>query len=179
MNKEEHDRALCQTLMKLRDCGLTAKVSKCVFDVPEIEFFGLIFSETGTKPSKEKIEALRMIEVPKTATEVRSFIGLANFSCPFIPNYSAQTAPLRELIKKHAKFEWTEECQQAFDNIKNALSEKSQNTFFDPRRPTQVIVDGSKKDGLGAMLAQENPNTKKWEVVRYDSRPVRRKTTVR
>ena len=172
MNKEEHDRALCQTLMRLRDCGLTAKVSKCVFDVPEIEFFGLIFSETGTKPSKEKIEALRMIEVPKTATEVRSFIGLANFSCHFIPNYSAQTAPLRELIKKHAKFEWTEECQQAFDNIKNALSEKSQNTFFDPRRPTQVIVDGSKKDGLGAMLAQENPNTKKWEVVRYDSRPV-------
>ena len=172
MTKEEHDRALCQTLMRLRDCGLTAKVSKCVFDVPEIEFFGLIFSETGTKPAKEKIEALRMIEVPKTATEVRSFIGLANFSCHFIPNYSAQTAPLRELTKKHAKFEWTEECQRAFDNIKNALSEKSKNTFFDPRRPTQVIVDGSKKDGLGAILAQENPSTKIWEVVRYDSRPV-------
>ena len=171
-NPEEHDRALCQTLMRLQDCGLTAKVSKCVFNVPEIEFFGLVFSESGTKPSKEKIEALRMVEVPKTATEVRSFIGLANFSCHFIQNYSAQTAPLRELMKKHAKFEWTEECQKAFDNIKNALSEKSQNTFFDPKRLTKVIVDGSKKDELGAMLAQENPNTKDWEVVRYDSRPV-------
>ena len=151
---------------------LTANPSKCLFNRPKIDFFGLIFSEAGTTPSKEKINALQDMNRPTSGTEVRSFLGMANFSCHFIPNYSDITHPLRELTKKNRRFEWTTQCQEAFDTIRNALSEHSLNAYFDPERNTKVIVDGSKKDGLGCMLAQENPDTRLWEVIRYDSRPV-------
>ena len=107
---------------------------------------------------------------PESAAEVRSFLGMANFSCHFIRNYSAITAPLRELTKKRARFVWTEECQTAFMKICDSLSEKSLNAYFNPKRETKVIVDGSKKDGLGAMLTQKEG--REWEVIRYDSRPL-------
>ena len=96
------------------------------------------------------------MEQPTSASEIRSFLGMANFSCHFIKNYSNVTAPPRALIRKNAKFEWTIECQTAFDTIRTALREDSLNVYFAPNRETKVIVDGSKKDG----------------VVRYDSRPV-------
>ena len=169
-NKAEHDLALCLVFQRLRDCGLTVNLKKCVFNKPKIEFFGIIFSEKGTSPSQEKIEALKKMKRPESAAEVRSFLGMANFSCHFIRNYSAITAPLRELTKKRARFVWTEECQTAFMKICDSLSEKSLNAYFNPKRETKVIVDGSKKDGLGAMLTQKEG--REWEVIRYDSRPL-------
>ena len=171
-NKKEHDMALCKVLVRLSDCGLTVNGPKCVFDKPKLEFFGLVFSGNGTSPSEEKVDAIKNVAVPESASEVRSFLGMANFSCHFIPNYSNLTYPLRELTKKNVKFEWTAESQKAFDNIKEQLSIKCLNTYYDPNRETKVIVDGSKKDGIGAILAQKNPESKQWEVVRYDSRPV-------
>ena len=171
--KQEHDMALVQTVVRLNDCGLTANAPKCIFDRPKLEFFGLMFSKTGTSPSEEKVKAIQNLGVPQNASEVRSFLGMANFSCHFIPNYSNLTHPLRELTKKNARFQWSVKCQESFDKIKEKLSTKSLNTYYDPNRETKVIVDGSKKDGLGAILAQKNPNTEQWEVVRYDSRPVK------
>ena len=171
-NKQEHDLALIQTVVRLSDCGLTANLPKCIFDKPKLEFFGLVFSEQGTSPSEEKVNAIKNLDTPKSASEVRSFLGMANFSCHFMQNYSNLTHPLRELTKKNAQFNWTPECQEAFESIKEKLSTRCLNTYYDPSKETKVIVDGSKKDGLGAMLAQKNPKSKNWEVVRYDSRPV-------
>ena len=110
------------------------------------------------------------MEQPTSASEIRSFLGMANFSCHFIKNYSNVTAPLRALTHKNAKFEWTIECQTAFDTIRTALREDSLNAYFDPNCETKVIVDGSKKDGVASMLTQKDPETDL--VVRYDSRPV-------
>ena len=171
--QQEHDLALCQVLQRLQDCGLTVNPPKCIYNRPKIEFFGLVFSDEGTAPSEEKRDALRNIAKPASAAEVRSFLGMANFSCHFIPNYSALTFPLRELTKKNATFVWSTECQTAFDGVRNALSEHSRNVYFDPSREIKLIVDGSKKDGLGSILAQKDPATQQWEVVRYDSRPVK------
>ena len=114
-NQEEHNQVLFQVLQRLEDCGLTANLHKCVFNRPEIEFFGLIFSERGTRPSPEKVKVLRDIETPQTAAKIRSFLGMANFSCHFIDNYSAITSPLRNLTKKNAQFLWNNECQKGFD----------------------------------------------------------------
>ena len=163
--QKEHDIALLKTLQRLSDWNLTLIPKKCIYNKSHIQFFGVIFSKEGVTPAPDKIEALIDMEQPTSASEIRSFLRMANFSCHFIKNYSNVTAPPRALIRKNAKFEWTIECQTAFDTIRTALREDSLNVYFAPNRETKVIVDGSKKDG----------------VVRYDSRPVTRKknTTVR
>ncbi len=106
------------------------------------------------------------IERPTSASQVRSFLRMANFSCHFIKNYSHITAPIRALICKNAKFEWTTECQTVFDTIRTALKEDTLNIYFDPNRETKLIVDGSKKDGVASMLAQKDTETGLWRVVR-------------
>ena len=113
--QKEHDIALLQTLQRLSDCNLTLNPKKCIYNKSRIQFFGVIFSKEGVTPARDKIQALMNMEQPTSASEIRSFLGMANFSCHFIKNYSNVTAPLRALTHKNAKFEWTIECQTAFD----------------------------------------------------------------
>ena len=115
----------------------------------------MIFSKEGVTPAPDKIQALMDMKQPTSASEIRSFLGMANFSCHVIKNYSNVTAPLRAVTHKNAKFEWTIECQTAFDTIRTALREDSLNAYFDPNRETKVIVDDSKKDGVASMLTQK------------------------
>ena len=73
----------------------------------------------------KKIEAIKKWPVPKTVTEVRSFLGFTNYYCTFIPKYAQIVRPINQLVsgenanKKKALVEWTEECQVAFEHLKN------------------------------------------------------------
>ena len=97
-----------------------------------------------------------MMHPPASAAEVRSFLGMANFSAHFIRNYSALTTPLRLLTRKNVTFNWTNDCQKAFQLIKEALSQDTTMAYFDPTRGTKLIVDGSKY-GLSSILTQLEP----------------------
>ena len=94
-NQQEHD--LIQVLQRLVDCGLTLGLSKCHFNATSVKFFGVIFTAEGMSPDPEKICALEAMTPPANATEVRSFLGMTNFSAPFIPDYANITTPLRQL----------------------------------------------------------------------------------
>ena len=79
-NQAEHNEALFRVLQRLADCGLTLKPEKCEFNKQDIKFFGYIFSKDGMRPDPEKVEALRKTEPPKSVEEMRSFLGMSNFS---------------------------------------------------------------------------------------------------
>ena len=158
-----------QTLQRFQDCGLTLNLPKCKFDQPEIEFFGMKFSAEGMSPTLEKVEALLQVPPPTSVAEVRSFLGMANYSANFIKGYSSITAPLRALTKKHVRFVWTEDCQKAFEHLKIELVSPTVMAYYDPNRDTKLIVDGSKY-GLSSMLTQFDPTAKQYHVIRYDSR---------
>eukprot|EP00795_Rhopilema_esculentum_P016076 gene16076-7425_t len=169
-SQKEHDRALMQVLQRLDDCGLTLGMSKCSFNQPEIKFFGMTFSSAGMSPSPDKVQALHDAQPPASAAEVRSFLGMANFSAHFIRNYSALTTPLRLLTRKNVTFNWTNDRQNAFQSIKEALSQDTTMAYFDPTRETKLIVDGFKY-GFSSILTQLEPQTQQYKVIRYDSRP--------
>jgi len=169
-NQAEHNEALFRVLQRLSDCGLTLKREKCEFNKSEIKFFGFIFNKEGMKPDPEKIDALRKTEPPKSLEEMRSFLGMCNFSSHFIPNYSILTGPLREMTRKGVHFEWTPERRTAFNNVKNILQADTTLGYYDPKMKTRLYVDGSKKDGVGSILAQLDPLTGRYKPIRYDSR---------
>ena len=85
--RELHDEALDNCLKRLAALNLKVKGEKCEFLQKDITFFGLKFTAEGTKPDPERIANMVKVQAPKTAGEVRSFLGMANTCHEYIPGY--------------------------------------------------------------------------------------------
>src|SRR5438270_2478035 len=120
--EEEHARHLRIALQVLRDHKLYAKYSKCEFWMKEVKFLGHIVSEKGISVDPSKIESVTEWEKPKTVFDVRSFLGLAGYYRRFVQDFAKLAGPLTALTKKGTKFEWTEKCQQSFEELKRRLT---------------------------------------------------------
>lgn len=119
----------------------------------ELEFLGHNICSQGVSPSESKIAALRTFREPQNEAEVRSFLGLANYMNKYIPNLATIDEPLRNLLHKDVKFEWTEKHSKTFQDIKDALCRVQNLGFYKVEDHTAVIADASPV-GLGAILIQ-------------------------
>ena len=132
-----------------------------------LSFFGVIFNENGTQPSKNKVEALRNMPISKDVNEARSFLGMAQYSAQYIPQFSSLTAPLRELTKSSVKWKWGKEQAEAFEVIRQALSHESVLGYYKINQETRLTVDGGPK-GLGLILSQRKLHG--WQAIACHSR---------
>lgn len=89
-------------------------------------------SGQGVSTEEKKVTVVRDWPVPKNASEVRSFLGLAFYYRRFIAMFSTVAAPLNQLMCKNVRFEWGPEQQQAFDALKSALCQSPVLTTPDP-----------------------------------------------
>ena len=159
----DHDRVVKETLTKLQDSGLTVNWPKCEFGVKQIEFFGLIFSDRGVSPDPKKVQAVHNTDPPTNASQVRSFLGMLNYSARFIQDFATLSEPLRKLTVKDAQWVWGPEQINAFQTLKDRLTDSTTIAYYDPQAPIEVLTDASPV-GLGAILAQNS------KVVAYASR---------
>ncbi|KAA0043587.1 DNA/RNA polymerases superfamily protein [Cucumis melo var. makuwa] len=90
----------------LRDKQLYAKFSKCEFWLEQVVFLGHVVSAKRVSVDPQKVEAVVNWERPTSATEIRSFLGLAGYYRRFIEDFSRLALPLTALTRKNAKFEW-------------------------------------------------------------------------
>ena len=97
--RKEHDENLDKCLQRLTTRGLTLNASKCKLLNPTLEFFGQIFSADGTRPDPQRVVDLQNVATPTTVQEVRSLLGMANYSSQYIPNFATITPSLNE--KRH------------------------------------------------------------------------------
>ena len=98
--RSEHDDNLDKCLQRLSMKGLRLNPSKCNFLSNTLTFLGQVFSKEGTRPDPRRVADLINAPKPNNAHEVRSFLGMANYSRVYIPDFATLTAPLRELTKK-------------------------------------------------------------------------------
>ena len=151
--RKQHDESLENCLKRLAQLNLKAKPEKCSFLRNEINFYGLIFTANGTRPDPARIDNLVRVSAPKNASEVRSFLGLANTCREYVPEYAVITTPLRDLTKKSVAFTWNHTHQRAFEQIKKKLTHAPTMAYFDTEKRSLLIVDGSPL-GICAILAQ-------------------------
>ena len=104
-----------------------------------------------------KLKGIRDWPTPTTVKQTRGFLGFGNFYRQFIKGFSKLARPLNNLLKKDRKFEWTEDCQQAFDDLKKRFTEEPVLAMLDQTRPFQIKTDASKY-ATGAVLTQTDIN---------------------
>lgn len=101
----EHDSRLATVIQRLAERGLTVNEKKCQIKLTSIKYMGHVLSQEGLRVSDDKVQAIVHAPPPADASQLRSFLGLAQFCAKFVPRFATITAPLWELTKQD--FEWT------------------------------------------------------------------------
>ena len=104
--REQQKQHLREVLDTLRRERFYAKFSKCDFWLREVHFLGHIINQAGILVDPAKIEVVKCWEVPKNASEIRSFLGLVGYYWRFIEDFSKIVVPLTSLTKKSMIFGW-------------------------------------------------------------------------
>ena len=118
-------------------------------------------------PLKDKCNAIRNLESPKTLRQTRAFCGMVNFLSSFLPNLRRLLIPIYDLQKKAKKFKWTEEAEKAFNEIKKLLINPPVLKAPTPDRLFRLKSDTS-REGLGGTLLQKQGD--EWVVIGYHSK---------
>jgi hypothetical protein len=116
-SEKEHDIILQKVLQRMREFNITANVDKCKFKQSSVTYFGHIFPSEGMSPTPSKVSAIVEASAPTNASEVRSFLGMAQYLSHFIASYSDIVASLFKLTHKDCKFPWGDVEQAAFLRI--------------------------------------------------------------
>jgi hypothetical protein len=154
---EEHIDHVSKVLQLLSKNGLHLKPEKCEFHKNQVQYLGLIITSEGIKMDPRKISTVQEWETPKHVKDVQSFLGFANFYRRFILGYSKIVAPLTNLTRKGIKFDWTPECQEAFERLKSDFTSAPILRHFDPDREILVETDASDYVSAG-ILSQRDDN---------------------
>ena len=171
LTAEEHIDDLMDLFKVLRKYGLKLSSHKCQFFKKKIVYMGLEFQIQGDKvcytPLKDKCDAIRNLESPKTLRQTRTFCRMVNFLSSFLPNLRRLLIPIYDLQKKAKKFRWTDEAKKAFNEIKKLLVSPPVLKAPTPDGLFQLKSDTS-RDGVGGTLLQKQGD--EWLVIGYHSK---------
>lgn len=138
---------------RLSEAQLTVNLAKCEFGRATVTYLGRVVGQGMVAPVDAKVAAVAGFPRPATKKELQRFLGLVGYYRSFCCNFSSVVFPLTELLKADSKFVWSDECQQAFENVKTLLCSCPVLAAPCFSRPFQLQVDASQV-GAGAVLLQ-------------------------
>ena len=153
----EHKTHIHLLFKRLSEFGVLINSSKCVWGQNSVKFLGYQISQHGIRPPDDKIEAIKNFPLPKTAKELRRFLGTVNFYRRTIPRAAAEHALVNELLKGNVKgkepIHWDETTLTAFEECKSSLAETTILVIPAPNAPLAIFTDASDV-AIGAVLQQ-------------------------
>lgn len=168
---KRHLEVLSEIFKRIRAAKLTLNREKCKFCRPELKYLGYVVSVDGLRVDPDKIKSIVDIPIPRSQKEVRQFTGMASWYRRFIPNFATRMQPLTSLLRRRNKFEWTEDTETAFHDIKSCLITAPILSCPDFSKTFTISCDASGV-GIGAVLSQECDQGE--GVVAYASRTLTR-----
>ncbi|CAH2085257.1 unnamed protein product [Euphydryas editha] len=160
-------KRLDEVLSALCAAGFSLNLKKCQFMKKKIDFLGYSIQCGQVGPNSRKIQALIDSPQPKTATQVRQFLGLASYFRKFIPGFTNIVGPLYPLTKLRGPIKWEEKHESIRHTIIQILTSEPVLMIFDPDLPVELHCDAS-SEGYGAILIQKKKDLP--HVVEYFSR---------
>ena len=135
-------------------------MKKCHLLQTQLTFLGHIVSGEGVSVDPAKIVAITAYPAPTDLKSLQRFLGLVGWYHKFLPRMADIVAPLNNLKRKGVLWEWTEQCQVAFEHLKSML--QAPPVLAQPLLGYQVHCDASDM-GLGAVLMQNIEGEEKVE----------------
>uniref|UniRef100_A0A2N9G9N4 Uncharacterized protein n=1 Tax=Fagus sylvatica TaxID=28930 RepID=A0A2N9G9N4_FAGSY len=166
---QDHLTDLRKLFQRLKKYQLRLNPNKCAFGVTSGKLLGFIVSGRGIEIDPAKVQAIRSMPAPKTEKEIRSFLGRINYIARFIAQLTATCEPLFKLLRKDVKIKWTEDCQRAFDKIKEYLLNPPILVPPTPGRPL-ILYLTVQEASMGCMLGQQDETGKKEQAIYYLSK---------
>ena len=173
--KEEHLEHLQLIWKRLYANRIFLRLAKCKFMKTKIQYLGWVVENGKLSASPEKVAAVKDWPRPNNKSEVRSFVGFCNFYRRLIKNCSKRCAPLTDMTKdeipnsgKEFAAKWTEKEENAFEDMKLALSSEPVITLPDMEKGFKLEIDAS-LEAIGGVLYQKD-DTETWRVVAYMSK---------
>ena len=152
---ETHFVVLEQVFKALAAAGLKVHPGKCQFFRSKVSVLGFVISADGIAPDPRNLEKVREWPTPESETDVRSFVGLANYYRCHIPRFAKIAEPLTDLLAKDRPFQWEQPQQEAFDKLKQLLLEGTACAFPDFEKEFILKTDASDTT-VGAVLSQRD-----------------------
>ncbi|KAL0458423.1 UNVERIFIED_CONTAM: hypothetical protein Slati_0469500 [Sesamum latifolium] len=123
-SKEAHDHVkdLNETFTVLRKYRLKLNLGKCAFGVSVGRFLGFMVTRRGIEANPDKIKAILDMGPPTNINEVQRLTGRIAALSQFISKSAEKGLPFFKTLRKVKNFEWTKECQQAFEDLKAYLA---------------------------------------------------------
>lgn len=161
-NAEEHRRHLQLVFQRLKDHGLVVNLKKSEFCVKKVDFLGHTITKDGIQPLQAKVEAITDYPAPKTANDLRRYLGMLNFYHRFIPHSALHQRSLQALIttsKKNDKtpINWTQEARIAFQTTKDSITNAAMLAHPAVDAELALVTDAS-DFAMGAALHQTLPD---------------------
>ncbi|ESK95470.1 pro-pol protein [Moniliophthora roreri MCA 2997] len=153
-DQTEHREQTERLMRRLKKHDLFLKLEKCEFDITEVIFLGMVIRPSYIAMDLVKLAGIADWEPPQTVKGVHAFLGFGNFYRKFIGKYAHLTRPLNNLLQKNWKFEWTRQCQIAFDLLKAKFLSEPILVMPDVDKPFVIEADASKW-ATGAVLRQK------------------------
>ena len=169
--KDQHWEDLENLFHVLIRFGLKISPHKCQLFRKELVYMGLQFLVKDGKAHytamKDKCDAIRNMQAPKSVKECHTFCGMVNFLSSFCKNLREMLIPIYELTKKRARFKWTDTQQKAFDDIKKLLVKPPILRMVSGDGIFQLESDTSRTAAGGTLYQWQD---QKWVLVGYHSK---------
>lgn len=149
----EHIQKLRAVFDRLKSNNLKIQLDKSEFLRKEVLYLGHVITKDGLKPNDDKIKAVLNYPLPKTVTEIKSFLGLIGYYRRFIKDFAKVTQPLTSCLKKRNKIIINQTYIDAFQKCKELLTNAPLLQYPDPDKPYILTTDASLY-ALGAVLSQ-------------------------
>ena len=149
--EEENLQHLEIIFQRLHEAGLKLKWSKCSFMKLHIEYLGHLISESGIEPMPDKLSVIKEMPAPRSPKETKQFLGLVGYYRKFIFRFSDVAKPQTRLTRHNTLFQWSKQCEFAFQSLKNALCTKPILKFPDPQNLYVLFTDASKYVWAGVL----------------------------
>ena len=152
---DQHLHHLDLVFYNLRSANLTLHPNKCNFAARQCRYLGHIVSSDGLRVNPENTSKIRNCKSPTNVKQVRSALGMMGYYRKFVKDYAKIAQPLNNLLKKNTKFEWTKECENAFNVLKTKLVKAPilRYPHFDEEF---VLAVDSSDYSIGYVLSQEH-----------------------
>ncbi|KAG8492013.1 hypothetical protein CXB51_015340 [Gossypium anomalum] len=167
--EKEHIEVLRKLFLRLRKFQLKLNPAKCTFGARSGKLLGFVVSEKGIEVDSDKVRAIRELPLPRTQKEVRGFLGRLNYIARFISQLTEKCDPIFHLLRKHNQGTWDEECQNAFEKVKQYLLNAPVLSPPSPDKPL-ILYLSVFNNSMGYMFGQHDESGKRKRAIYYLSK---------